>query len=123
MNVELTFLADSLRNEMVVEVCSLDGEIDVFGMYFERMFASDIEDIGMPVDTDLLSDVGQVQGVMQRSGFFNGDVGGLKIMYKLINDGSAIEGEFLVKEFGAGGKVHFRNVGCINKRSKEESHN
>ena len=64
MNVELTFLADSLSNEMVVEVRSLDGGIDVFGMHFERMFASDIEYIGMPVDTDLLSDVGQVQGVM-----------------------------------------------------------
>ncbi len=49
---------------MVVKVRSLDGDIDIFGMYVERMFASDIEDIGMPVDTDLLSDVGQVQGVM-----------------------------------------------------------
>jgi|688.fasta_scaffold2814639_2 hypothetical protein len=83
------------------------------------MFTSDIEHIGMPADIHLLGDVGQVQGVMDRIGFLNGDVGSFKIMYKLINFGSSIEGEFLVKEIGTGSEIHFRNVRCMEKRSQE----
>lgn len=119
MNVQLTFLADLFSYEMIIKVCSFNGDIDVFGMYWERMFTSDIEHIGMPVDAHLLSDVGQVQGVMDRSGFLNGDVGSFKIMYELINFGPSIKREFLVKEIRTGSEIHFRNVGCMEKRSQE----
>lgn len=33
MNVQLTFLADLFSNEMIIKVCSFNGDIDVFGMY------------------------------------------------------------------------------------------
>ncbi len=83
------------------------------------MFTSDIEHIGMPADIHFLSDIGQVQGVMERSGFLHGDVGSFKIMYELINFGPSIEGEFLVKEIRTGSEIHFRNVRCMEKRSQE----
>jgi len=56
---------------------------------------------------------------MDRGGFLNGDVGSFKIMYEIINFGSSIEGEFLVKEISAGSEIHFRNVRCMEKRGQE----
>ncbi len=64
LNFELTFLSNFLSKKMIIEIRSLDGGVDISGMYSKRMFPSDVENIGLPVDTNMLSKVGQIHGEM-----------------------------------------------------------
>lgn len=77
---------------MVIEVLSLDGHVDVSGMDRERMLSSHIENVGMPVDINVLSDVGQVHGEMHdTNGLVDGDIGSMEVFDELVDDGSTVD--------------------------------
>ena len=84
---------------MVIKILSLDGDIDIFGMNFKRMVPRNVKNIGMPVDVDMLCDIGHVQGEMNEVYcIIDRNIGSLKFFNELVDHGATIYRDFLVKE-------------------------
>jgi hypothetical protein len=76
---------------MIIKIRSLDSDIDISGMHSERVFSSDVENVGMPVDTNMLGNVSQIHSEMDEvNRFIDGDVGSVEILDELVDDGSSI---------------------------------
>ena len=119
VDFELTLMANFLCKDMVIEVCSLNGDVDILGMYIERMLASHIENISMPINMNVLGNIGHIHGKMnQINSLLNGHIGGMKILNELVNNWSSIGRDRLVEEIGASGQVHFGDVGGMDCAEK-----